>query len=165
MDVLKQSIIQGYMEGAYFCDTHTTEIDYKNQSALDIYHAVAKGTPAWIDWLMSLRNATVSFFGLKDLGGMTSVDAGKVSSEYKYGDVVGIFSILQNTQHEVILEDRDKHLDVKVSFLVTPNGDKATVHVTTVVHINNTLGKVYMFFVTPMHKIIVPHSLKSLSLA
>ncbi|WP_419723785.1 DUF2867 domain-containing protein [Vibrio sinaloensis] len=35
-------------------------------------------------------------------------------------------------------------------------------YVTTVVHIKNWLGRVYMLPVAPMHKIIVPSSLKAL---
>jgi 3-polyprenyl-4-hydroxybenzoate decarboxylase len=47
--------------------------------------------------------------------------------------------------------------------LLEPDGEHAIVHVTTVVHVNNALGKLYMFFVAPLHKIIVPCSLKTLA--
>ncbi|WP_116899498.1 DUF2867 domain-containing protein, partial [Vibrio parahaemolyticus] len=51
------------------------------------------------------------------------------------------------------------------SFLLDVIGDKITVHVTTVVHVHNMFGKVYMFFVAPVHKLIVPSSLKTLAQA
>ncbi|MEO9273389.1 DUF2867 domain-containing protein [Marinomonas sp. 5E14-1] len=53
-------------------------------------------------------------------------------------------------------------MSVKVSFYIEPNGSTACVHASTVVHVNNTFGKVYMFFVAPVHKLIVPSSLKTL---
>ncbi|MGB0867376.1 MAG: DUF2867 domain-containing protein, partial [Granulosicoccaceae bacterium] len=85
--------------------------------------------------------------------------------EYQVGDRVGIFSIHSISEKEVILEDKDKHLHAKVSVLVQPYGEQALVQASTVVHTNNTLGKVYMFFVTPVHKLIVPASLRTLKSA
>ena len=70
--------------------------------------------------------------------------------------------MLSSTENEVVLEDHDKHLEVRVSLLVEPEGETAIVYANTVVHVNNVFGKIYMFFVTPFHKIIVPSSLKSL---
>ncbi|MGC9494121.1 DUF2867 domain-containing protein, partial [Vibrio genomosp. F10] len=90
------------------------------------------------------------------------------SDHYKVGDMIGIFKLVSNSDYEVVLEDCDKHLDVRISFLIDPDGngknsDEAVVHATTVVHINNAFGKVYMFFVAPVHKLIVPSSLKQLA--
>jgi hypothetical protein len=43
------------------------------------------------------------------------VETDKKLSDYKVGDDVGIFTLLSVSQNEIILGDRDKHLDVKVS--------------------------------------------------
>ena len=40
--------------------------------------------------------------------------------------------------------------------------DAAEKTVNAVVHVKNTSGKIYMFFVEPIHKIIVPSILKQL---
>ncbi|HAS8484203.1 TPA: DUF2867 domain-containing protein, partial [Vibrio vulnificus] len=56
-------------------------------------------------------------------------------------------------------------LDVRVSFLLDVKGDKVTVHATTVVHVHNLFGKAYMLVVAPIHKVIVPSSLKTLAQA
>lgn len=111
---------------------------------------------------MSLRNQVVSKLGLKNLGSLSDIDKHKSAADYNVGDRIGVFTLFSSFHNEVILEDRDKHLNVKVSFYVEPNGNTARVYVSTVVHVNNMFGKVYMFFVAPVHKLIVPSSLKSL---
>jgi len=156
------SKISSYVDGAYFADCHSTVMNYENQSALDIFLQQARDMPSWINALMSVRNQVVSMLGLKNLGSFSDLEQGKTGPDYKVGDRVGIFTLYENSQQEVILEDRDNHLSVKVSFYIEPDGDTAKVYATTVVHVNNTLGKVYMFFVTPVHKVIVPATLKRL---
>lgn len=156
------SDVYNYVSDASFADGFSTLTGYQNQSALEIYLALVKETPNWVNLLMSLRNKVVSKLGLKDLGHLAEVDLNKLSSEYKVGDRVGIFTLYSNQHNEIILEDTDKHLSAKISFYIEPRGDKARVHLSTVVHIKNTLGKVYMFFVGPVHKIIVPSILKKL---
>ncbi|WP_269190055.1 DUF2867 domain-containing protein [Vibrio nigripulchritudo] len=60
------------------------------------------------------------------------------------------------------MEDDDKHLNVKVSLFLEDKGEYTKVYATTTVHVYNMLGRAYMFFVTPAHKVIVPASLKNL---
>jgi hypothetical protein len=165
MSIPKKSILSEYSKNSYFCDSFSKKIVYNNQSAIEVFLEVASQTPTWIAFLMSMRNSVVSKLGLKDLGGLQDIPRDKLASEYAVGERVGIFTLVSSTDNEVVLEDSDKHLDVRVSFLVEPEGETAIVHANTVVHVNNVFGKVYMFFVTPFHKIIVPSSLKGLEQA
>ena len=41
--------------------------------------------------------------------------------------------------------------------------DREAIAVTTVVHIHNLLGRIYMAVITPMHRMIVPASLARLN--
>ncbi|MCP4324689.1 MAG: DUF2867 domain-containing protein [Alteromonadales bacterium] len=157
-----KSKISSYATDAYFADCFTSVIRYENQPALDIFLSISSSTPSWINFLMSIRNKIVSKLGLKNLGVLSDIDHDKPAADYKVGDRVGIFVLHSNTHNEVILEDRDKHLSVKVSFYVESNGGTARVHASTVVHVNNAFGKIYMFFVAPVHKLIVPSTLKTL---
>ncbi|MGC9403699.1 DUF2867 domain-containing protein [Vibrio genomosp. F10] len=168
MNYPSNTILSESLETAYFWDTHSTKVKYEGQTALEVYLTVAKNTPTWVAKLMSLRNQIVSKLGLKHLGSMDEFDHSTPSDHYKVGDMIGIFKLVSNSDYEVVLEDCDKHLDVRISFLIDPDGngknsDEAVVHATTVVHINNAFGKVYMFFVAPVHKLIVPSSLKQLA--
>jgi hypothetical protein len=112
---------------------------------------------------MTLRNKTVSLFGLKDLGGMGDFNSAKPDTDYLPGDRVGIFTLISNTPDEVLLGDSDKHLDVVLSIYKTNQDSDCSIVVTTVVHTHNLLGKAYMLPVTPLHKLIAPAVLSRLA--
>ncbi len=162
MAIPKHSQLFEYSKGAYFCDSYSRVIPYDNQTPIEIYLQIAKQTPSWVSFLMETRNRIVSMFGLKHLGRFQDAGSKDESFEVKVGERIGIFTLLSNSDTEIVLEDSDKHLDVRVSFLLDVEGDHLTVHATTVVHVHNGFGKAYMFVVAPIHKIIVPSSLKSL---
>ncbi|MEH6534724.1 MAG: DUF2867 domain-containing protein, partial [Photobacterium frigidiphilum] len=96
--------------------------------------------------------------GLKNLGHLGAVVTAKPAGEYQIGDRVGIFTLLSISDNEVILGDADKHLDVKVS-VYKESKEGNLIAISTVVHVHNLLGKVYMSIVTPVHKLIVPSSI------
>ncbi|MDD1783366.1 DUF2867 domain-containing protein [Enterovibrio sp. ZSDZ35] len=152
--------LHNYIENADFSDNHSQVIAYSGESALEIYLKVMNSTPGWVNYLMKLRNTLVSKIGLKHLGNFESFAPKTSSDDYQVGDQVGIFQMIYKSQNEVIMEDRDKHLNVKLSFHIASNGDKATVTASSVVHINNTIGRVYMCVVGPVHKLIVPATLR-----
>ncbi|MCF6442171.1 DUF2867 domain-containing protein [Pseudoalteromonas luteoviolacea] len=162
-EIPSSSLIKSYVGDADFYDCFSSDIDcYQGEAALELFIELVARSPVWFNFLMSLRNKIVSSFGLKDLGAIDDVNHQKNLESIKVGDRVGIFTLYKNTQHEVILEDKDKHLNVKVSFFVTPNDSGAKLHATTIVHLNNTFGKWYMFFIKPVHKLIVPTLLQRL---
>jgi hypothetical protein len=144
------------LQGADFFDSYEMRIQHAGRSALEIYLGLIAKTPAWVTFLMATRNRVVLLLGLKNLGQLGDVAKTKNASAYRVGDRVGIFSLLSATDDEVILGDSDKHLDVKVSICKLGKGTQESVAVSTVVHIHNLLGRVYMFFVKPMHKLIAP---------
>jgi hypothetical protein len=84
---------------------------------------------------------------------MAAIDRARPLQDYRVGERVGIFTVLHISDDEVVMGDDDKHLDVQVSLLKT--ADRKVV-VSTIVHIHNALGRVYMFFVAPAHRIIAP---------
>lgn len=162
IEIPVESRIRTSLPGAYFHDSFEVVTKGSSQPVLEIYLDVVAHTPPWVNFLMRLRNRCVAIFGLKNLGGLGDVDTRKGAGCYKVGERVGIFSILSLTDQEVVLGDSDKHLDVQVSICKhRDNPQKITV--TTVVHTHNFLGKVYMFFVIPAHKRIVPATLRCLS--
>jgi hypothetical protein len=159
--VPSESVIYTRLKNAYFYDCYMQEIPTNSASALELYLRVVATTPAWINALMALRNRVVRFVGLKNLGHLGDFDKNKPACDYRLGDRVGIFSILYLSAEEIILGDSDKHLNVEVSVCKLP--DK--VAVSTVVHTHNALGRLYMLFVTPLHKRIVPASMRQARLS
>ena len=156
IEVPANSDIARQLPGAYFFDSYKMPLEHAGRSALEIYLDMIGRTPSWVDFLMGMRNRVVMLFGLKNLGSLGSIRQDKPAAEYRIGDRIGIFTLLSNTEDEVIMGDTDKHLDVKVSICKLTHGGKQTVTTTTVVHTHNLLGRTYMLFVVPFHKRIVP---------
>lgn len=150
------SAISQHLAGAHFHDCFEMPVAADAPSALDFYLGVVRRTPAWVDTLMTARNRAVALVGLKNLGHLGSLDPAKTARDYRVGDRIGIFKLLQVSDHEVILGDSDKHLDAKVSVHRRTEAGQQRMAVSTVVHIHNRLGRLYMLFVAPVHKRIVP---------
>lgn len=155
-EIPSESALYIQLSGAQYFDCYQLFTANHHHSALDAYLAIVARTPAWFNLLMNLRNRVVSLFGLKNLGQIDSVELNKPSSEYQVGDRVGIFSLLSHSQQEVVLGDEDKHLGVRLSLYISDEKGKQKIIVSTVVHVHNVLGRIYMAFVAPLHRRIVP---------
>ena len=153
------SRISHELQGAYFFDSYEMPLAHDGRSALDIYLKIITRMPSWINVLMTMRNRFVAVLGLKNLGLLGEFNHAKASSAYCVGDRVGIFSLLSISDDEIILGDSDKHLDAKVSVCKLARDGRQSVAVTTVVHTHNRLGRLYMLFVAPVHRRVVPASL------
>ncbi len=150
--------------GSYFHDVWRVQAGDPDLSALGQFLKAIAATPPWVDRCMALRNRVVEKLGLKNLGGLGSFDLTKAAETYQPGDRVGIFTLYEQTFDEALLGDCDKHLDVVLSVhrQVLATG-VVQVSVTTVVHLNNWLGRIYMLPVTPMHKLIAPAVLRAVA--
>jgi hypothetical protein len=146
------------VSGASFHDAWQISSSRVDRSALEHFLAAAQKTPRWINAAMSARNSIVRFFGLKNLGTLDGFDETREPSAYVPGERVGIFTLFENTFDEVLLGDKDKHLNVVLSVhrRLLPGGQAVEVTLTTVVHVKNLLGRLYMLPVAPAHRIIAP---------
>jgi hypothetical protein len=162
--VTHASQIAARLPGAYFHDAWAIQATQPSLDALEQFIRVAQKTPLWIERLMALRNHIVALFGLKDLGGLVQIDPNKKASDYQTGDHVGIFTLISNSPNEVLLGDSEKHLNVIVSLhkQADVTQSSAIITVTTVVHIHNWLGRLYMIPVKPAHKVIVRAMVRSM---
>lgn len=141
---------------ANFCDAFMIEIPRDDRVALEIYLDTVRKTPGWVHGLMAWRNRLGRMAGIRDLGRMDALDAGRPAADYRVGERIGIFTLYSINDREVVLGDSDKHLDVKLSILKDDTDSLSRITVTTVVHIHNWLGRCYMLPVAPLHKRIVP---------
>lgn len=111
---------------------------------------------SWMTGLMAVRDAIVAGFGLKTAKHLGTGDSDKESR-------VGIFKIYSKAPTEIVLGEDDKHLDFRLSVLYsgTPSPlGKQRLIVSTVVHCHNRLGRAYIFFIAPFHRLIVQASLR-----
>ena len=150
------SEVAAHLRGAYFHDAWAIRAAEPSLDALGQFLRVARKTPRWVESLMTIRNCVVSLIGLKNLGGISQIESEKSESEYGPGGRVGIFTILSRSANEVLLGDKDKHLNVIVSVHKHMDGEcgATVVTVTTVVHVKNWLGRLYMLPVAPAHRVI-----------
>lgn len=157
-DVPPESAINARLSGAYFHDCYVISVPDTAPTALNYFLTALVNTPPWVNSLMALRNKIVRLVGLKDLGGLGELNPSKPASAYSPGDRVGIFTLISNSPNEALFGDRDKHLDVALSVYKHPPDQSGvqSVSVTTVVHIHNLLGRIYMLPVTPLHRLIAP---------
>jgi hypothetical protein len=79
----------------------------------------------------------------------------KAVSEYRIGDLLGIFTIMGQTQDELLLGIDDSHLHVRVSVLKPSGQSSLNYVVSTVVHVHNWLGRIYMVPVGRIHPFVV----------
>lgn len=157
------SRIADLIPGSYFYDAWQVQVSQSHLSALEHFLKAAKETPRWVNVCMSIRNRVVGLFGLKNLGNLDDVTTIRNADTYKAGDRVGIFTLYENTFDEVLLGDKDKHLDVTLSVHRSVIKERVFITITTVVKVHNALGKIYMIPVAPMHRIIVPSVLKTIA--
>lgn len=138
-------------------NSHITEgfgrIDYQDifqirkttgQSAKEIANAIFQ-LPAWVTFLLFLRNRIVGLFGLK------------TDKNIPYTDT--FFPLIENREEELVMGTDDKHLNFRVSIL--RDTSESMVSLITLVHFNNRWGKIYFLPVKPFHHIIMKTLLKN----
>ncbi len=157
------SAIAPFLPGAYFHDTYAVTIDRTGCSALELYLQMAGRTPGWVNALMTLRNRVVAACGGQDVGHLGDFDPGKAASAYRVGDRIGLFTLAQLADDEAIFVATDRHLDAWMSICTRSAGARETVAITTVVHVHNAAGRLYMLCVAPVHRFVVPALLSTIS--
>lgn len=152
-----------YAAGASFIDCQRIDVTDTDRTAMAHALRAMSATPRWIDNLMQVRNAVVRRLGLKDLGRLTRIDLQRDEASYQPLERIGIFTLISSTADEVVMADKDKHLDVYLALNRLPiNADGTrTLVMSTVVQTHNWLGTLYMVPVAPFHRLIAPLTLKN----
>lgn len=107
--------------------------------------------PRWVAWLLRLRDLLVRPLGLETAG----VSTVQTVSSIQPGGKVGMFPVLARTSDEIMVGKNDRHLDFRASVLVKGKDGAKWVVVSTVVHFNNGLGRVYFLPVSFFHRLII----------
>lgn len=151
------SRIQTFTAGADFMDAYVVEVLQPQRSAMEHLLVLLQRTPVWVERLMDLRNRVVVWFGLRHAGDWRA-GLKPAGAAWQPGDRVGIFTLMSQDEDEVIVGDNDRHLRVLISLRRLPagGGQPARVVISTVVHLHNLLGRLYMLPVTPAHRVIAP---------
>ena len=148
-----------------FADCYQFDDLWPDKTAMETYLTLVTRTPGWMNTLMAMRNQAVRLVGLKHVGNLSTAVNRKPAHAFRVGDRVGIFSLREVHDDEVILFDDDKHLVVQLSVVKHVVDGKRVVSMGTVVHIHNRLGRLYMAIVGPAHSLIVPRMLAQVAYA
>jgi hypothetical protein len=153
-EVPPQSLLRKSLANATFYDAYAAPLGDEALSPAEIFIQVSRAAPRWASQLMSIRNRIARRIGLKDVGAMeTATD--KAAETYRVGDRLGIFRVFANTENEVLLGIDDRHLDVRVSVLKAQLDSDTSYVFSTMVHVHNWLGHLYMAPVGRIHPLIV----------
>ena len=144
--------VNQFLAGAHFIDSYRVTVASADLDALDAARGMLAQPPGWVVGLMALRNAIVKPFGLKT--GHETDDR---------FEKVGIFPIESATPRRVVLGFEDKHLDFRVVVDVAEIGGASEVTATTLVRLNNRLGRAYLTAILPFHKTITRDSLRRMA--
>lgn len=140
----KGGLIDNYLPADYI-DSFSKEVETKENITPDAFFDMAFNRfPAWIDWLLKLRNMLAKPLGL--------------DTTSRFSD-----SICERNDNEIIWGMPDKHLDFHVSMWCSEHrGGKQELRITTIVKYNNRFGRVYFFVIRPFHGIIIRSLLKNI---
>lgn len=149
--------------GADFNDSYSVNTDKNELNPLHIYLLMVNNTPFWINSLLLIRNKIVKLLGLKDVGQLGEVDYINHTNTGELTDAkLDIFSIESFCENEMVLKLNDKHLNIKMSILKRKHNDETEVIVSTLVNFNNKLGNVYMFIISPFHRLVMRRLMKNM---
>jgi len=146
----KGSLINNQLNPIHYADCYQAEFRTKQDitpESIVIY--LLNYSPKWVEGLMLLRNLLVKPFGLQTSNGELPI------LTISKGKKVSVFEILERTDDEVLLCYTDKHLDACLSVMLTKLHHQHEVTITTTVHYNNNLGRIYFFLIKPFHILIV----------
>lgn len=163
-DLPPGTVIADRVQGATFHDSYATPLRDEDLPvpAAELALRIFLRVPAWVERLMRIRNRVVGWFGLKNQGSFTQgVDRAKPASAYRVGERVGLFTVMHIDRDEFIMGDDDRHLQVQISVRKARMDGRMHLVLSTVVHEHNWLGRIYMLFVGPAHRIIAPATLRN----
>lgn len=101
--------------------------------------------------LMRLRDALVRPLGLK-----TSPREPRPPLRFTPGERIGIFTLFERTEDELLLGEDDRHLDFRICLRVSEG--RATL--ATLVRFRNVWGRLYFALIRPFHGFLVQRMLR-----
>ena len=137
------------LPNANWVDSYSIQLDGQTMTAKEVARRIFARPPAWAQRLMAMRNALVGLFGLKSAGRMEGETGG--------------FPVISDNPDQVVLGFDDWHLDFRIVVDIKSTQTGQILSVSTLVDRHNLAGRIYIFFVTPFHHMIVRTMLKAVA--
>ena len=139
------------IERAYFHDSYRVPLSRRELGIVDIFFGIFGHHPLWMKLLLIVRNKVASLAGL-DAPTTSEILHVQIKDRYVVGEKIGVWPIYTLSENEVIAGRDNKHMDFRLSVLKVPDGDKPSVVVSTICTVHNLAGRLYLFFVVPLHR-------------
>lgn len=145
------SVLGREWSASYYADSWEAVLTRTALPVHELYLGIFDHHPWWAKWLLVIRTKIVSVFGLK---GPAFADFKRttIKDSYAVGEKIGRFTLLFQTDNELIAGGNDKHLEFRVSVLKMREDGMNKVVLSTIVNPHNLFGKVYLFFILPFHR-------------
>ena len=149
------SVLYNQSQSSFYKDSVRHVTKRNDVQSWELVAAFFHSAPTWVKLLLKLRNDIVKHFGLK----VGSIDLSEVCPPFESGRNFCGFKLYSVKATEAIMGEDDVHLDFRISFIVDHGNELI---MSTLVNINNTSGKVYMFVVKPFHRLLVSIMIKKM---
>ncbi len=145
-----------------YCDSYTANMTklQREISPVDVAKAFFTSAPKLVGHLFEFRNRIVSIIGLKTGENVIDKETALANFKGNPGERLGLFSVFERTENEMVLGEDDKHLNFRVSLMIRPVQNELII--TTTVKFHNLMGRLYFLPVKPFHQVIVPKMLKGI---
>ncbi len=149
------SAIQPWYADADLLDAYCLRLpDDAPQDARVLARLTLTNPPSVFRALMALRDFLVTPAGIKSSDDIRSESDGRSR--------IDIFPVIQETRHEVVIGEDDRHLDFRTSMMIVPDGSSSLFVSTTAVKCHNRVGRAYLAVIRPFHIAIVKAGLRRL---
>ena len=139
------------LDHAYYRDAYRVPLARKEFGVVDIFFAIFAHHPPWMKLLLIVRNTLASLARL-DVPTASEILHVKIRDRYAVSEKIGVWHIFSLGEAELVAGGNNKHMDFRVSVLKAQDGDETSVVVSTICTVHNLSGRLYLFFVLPMHR-------------
>ena len=136
---------------AYFRDSYRAPLSRRELDIVDIFFGIFAHHPLWMKLLLLVRNKVATLAGL-DAPTASGILHVEVRGGYAVGEKIGVWQIFSLCADEVVAGRNNKHMNFRLSVLKVPDGGAMSVVVSTICAVHNLIGKLYLFFVIPIHR-------------
>lgn len=137
---------------AYFSDAYSTPLKSTDLGIVQIYAALFGHTPLSMKLLLIARNWVARLAGL-ETPTVEEIMRPTIRAQYQVGDKIGPWPVFAINADEIVAGRDNRHLDFRLSVMRQADAGAARVTVSTLCHVHNPAGRIYLFFIVPFHKI------------
>jgi hypothetical protein len=136
---------------AYYWDAHEVPLHEADMPVHKIYLEIFSHYPVWAKVALTARGRLGKLFGVKGPA-FADLEDSEWRDTYRIGEKIGRFTLLYQSEYEIITGENDRHLDFRVSVMKMQNGKTGTVILSTIVQPRNIFGKIYLLLIEPFHR-------------